>query len=245
MKKELHFFTFFIIGSSASYWTIFSNFFFIPVIWLLFLLILMCYLNLENTYNIVKRFLKFGLALLFFSLLHIIFRREGTILVSFLNIPLIYSHGLREALLLWLRFLNLFALASLFARMSPFKLILFLSKINVPLNFNLLLLTTLRIFPFIVAEATNGLWFLRFRGIQLESLPFRGKIKAGRQLLYSLIIKSLYYGFYSALALELRGYGGNLGGKINQKYQLLVIDYLILGIVLIMNLVSGFMLIKY
>ncbi len=245
MRKELHFFTFLVIGTSASFWAIFSNYFFIPVIWLLFLLTLICYLNYENVIRLLIRFFKFGVVLAFFSLLHLLFRREGTILITFLDFPLIFSNGVQEALLLWLRFLNLFVLASLFARMSPFKFILFCSKINIPLNLNLLLLTTLRIMPFIVGEVKNGLWFLRFRGIHLESLPFREKMKAGRQLLYSLIIKSLQYGSWSALALEMRGYGGISRGKINLKYQLQLIDYLILGLVIIINLITGLILNHY
>ncbi len=236
MKKELHFFTFFMIGTSASYWAIFSNDFIIPLLWLFVLLTLVSVFNLQEIRRFFSRFLKFGLALLIFSMLHLVFRREGVVLVSLSNFPIIYRNGFHEALLLWFRFLNILALSSLFARMSPFKFILFCQKIYIPLNFSLLLLTTLRIFPFILTEVKNGVWFLRFRGILIESLSFRDKMKAGKQLLYSLILRSLQFGSQTALALELRGYGGSSKGKIIQKYQLQLIDYFILGIVLAFNL---------
>jgi len=237
---DLHFLTFLFIGLSASMWAIFDVRFFMPIAWLIFLCILVTVNNPHEFSKFFKRFTQIGATLLVISILQIVFRRDGNILLTFGNFPLVYSVGLREAILLWIRFMIIFALAYVLAGISIFKFLLFSNKAGFSMNLSLLLLITLKLIPFIFSEAKRSLWFLRFRGIQFGNLPLRRKFVATKQLIFSLLMRSIDYASYSALALEMRGYGKTDAGKIQQAYPLKCIDWGLIGLTIFLN-IFGFM----
>jgi energy-coupling factor transport system permease protein len=170
------------------------------------------------------------------SFIQILFRREGAILVRWNDFPLIYTDGAREATLVWIRFMILFVLAKVFAQVSLFHFLIFMNKLGLSLRLSLLFQTTLKLIPFIFNEARKALWFLRFRGIDLRSLSIRHKFSAIRKLLYPLLIRGIHYASYSALALEVRGFGVTKKVKIDEKYPLTFIDYFIISITLLLNI---------
>ena len=150
--------------------------------------------------------------------------------------PLIYSEGAREAILLWIRFMILFVLAKIFAQVSLFHFLLFMNKLGLSLRLSLLFQIALKLIPFIFHEAQKALWFLRFRGIDLRSLSIRNKFSAIRKLLYAVLIRGIHYASYSAMALETRGYGVQHKVKIRQQYPLALIDYALIASVLLINI---------
>ena len=174
------------------------------------------------------------------SLLQIVFRREGEILLSIKSFPIVFSTGLREAVLLWIRFMIIFMLAYVFAQVSLFEFLLFLNKIKISLQFSLLLLTTLKFIPFIFNEAKKGLWTIRFRGTDIRKLNIKGKYITFRKLLMPLLFRGIHYASFSSLALELRGYGAVNRIKIAQNYPLKMIDYYVFILLLIINLIGIF-----
>lgn len=186
----------------------------------------------------VKRFTQMGLVLLSVSLLQIIFRRQGTVILSLEGFPLIYSAGLREAILLWIRYMIIFMLAYVFARVSMFDFLLFLNKIRVSMQFSLLLLTTIKFIPFIFEEAKTGLWSLRFRGFDIGAMSVKEKYLALRKLFKPLLFRGVHFASFSSLALELRGYGVSGKVKLTQSYPLKLKDYFVLTIVVAINLVG-------
>ena len=237
---DLHFLTFLFIGLSASLWAIFDVRFLMPIVWLIFLCILVTLNNPHEFSKFFKRFTQIGATLLVISFLQIVFRRNGNILLTFRNFPLVYSVGLREAILLWIRFMIIFAMAYVLAGVSTFKFLLFSNKAGFSINLSLLLLITLKLIPFIFSEAKRSLWFLRFRGIQFGNLTLRRKFVASKQLIFSLLMRSIDYVSYSALALEMRGYGKANTGKIERTYPLKCIDWGLIGLTIFLN-IFGFM----
>jgi len=183
-----------------------------------------------------RRFSQVGLLLLVLSFFQIIFRREGDVLFSFRGFPLVFSDGFREAILLWIRFMIIFELAHIFARISMFEFLLFLNKIKVSIRLSLLLLTALKFIPFIFNEAKKGLWTIRFRGINIRRLKIKEKYLIFRKLLNPLLFQGIHYASTSSLALELRGYGIVDHVMIPRAYPLKIQDYFILIVLLIVNL---------
>jgi energy-coupling factor transporter transmembrane protein EcfT len=234
-KIDLHFFSFLFIGISASLWAIFDVRFLMPLSWLIFISLLITINNRKEIRSFTRRFLQIGVTLLGISLLQIIFRREGLVLVTINNFPLIWSEGLREAALLWIRFMIIFSFAYLFIQFPIFKFLVFTNKMRLPLNLSYLLLSTFKLIPFIFSEAKRSLLFMRFRGIQFSKLAVGDKIAAIKQLIFALLMRSIHYLSYSALALELRGYGRNDAVKIPETYPLRRVDYFVLFLTLFLN----------
>jgi len=95
---------------------------------------------------------------------------------------------------------------------------------------------TMKLIPFIFAEAKRGLWFFRFRGLRIRELSFKQRVVAAKQLVYGLLMRSMNYLSDSALALELRGYGRSGRFKLNEPYPLHIKDW---GLVIAILLING------
>jgi len=243
MKAKFHFFTILAIGCSATIWAVSEADFFMPLFWLFFLTGWILIRAPREFGHFFRRFAQIGLALLSVSLLQIIFRRQGSILLAVRGFPLIYSVGLREAILLWIRFMIIFILAFIFARVSLFEFLLFLNKIRISLQLSLLLLITLKFIPFIFEEAKKALWTIRFRGVDLGQLSLKQKYLTFRKLLMPLLYKGVHYASLSSHALELRGYGTVGRIKMQQPYPLQIRDYLVLVFIIMINF-TGIFIIK-
>ncbi|MDZ7319029.1 MAG: energy-coupling factor transporter transmembrane protein EcfT [candidate division KSB1 bacterium] len=230
-----HFLTMFLLGGSATAWAVYAKALLMPLIWLL-LLSFWIIISAPSEFKMFwRRFYHLGLLLFVVSFLQIIFRRQGAVLVSLAGMPLVYSEGLREAVLLWIRLSILFMLAFYFAQASVFEFLIVMNKIRLPLQLSLLLLTTLKFIPFVFDEAQRGLWTIRFRGIDVGKLKLREKLLMFRKLLIPILFRGMHFASYSSLALELRGYG--ISGRIiiDQRYPLRWLDYLLLVVVVATN----------
>lgn len=235
---KLHFLTMLLLGGSATVWAVYAKSLLMPLTWLL-LLSLWIVLSAPSEFKMFwRRFYHLGLLLFVVSFLQLIFRRQGAVLVSLAGMPLIYSEGLREAILLWIRLSILFMLAFYFAQISLFEFLLFMNKIRLPLQLSLLLLTTLKFIPFVFDEAQRGLWTIRFRGIDVGRLKLREKLLLLRKLLMPVLFRGMHFASYSSLALELRGYGVSEPVIIAQPYPLRPLDYLLLTVVVAVNVLG-------
>jgi len=241
-KINFHFCTILIIGSSATLWAVYETKFLMPLVWLSLLSIWIIFSAPAEFKMLLRRFSQIGFLLAVVSLLQIIFRRQGDVLLSIKGFALIFSGGFREAILLWIRYMIIFMLAYIFAQVSVFEFLLFLNKIRISLQFSLLLLTTLKFIPFIFNEAKKGLWAIRFRGIDIRRLSIKGKYITFRKLLMPLLYRGIHYASFSSIALELRGYGTVDRVKIYQAYPLKTLDFCVLTVVLIINLCGIFVL---
>jgi energy-coupling factor transporter transmembrane protein EcfT len=234
--SKFHFLTILIIGCSATLWAVYDTQIVMPLLWLILLAVWLIFSEPTEFKMFFRRFYRIGLLLLMVSLLQIIFRREGNVLLSIRGIPLVFADGLREAILLWIRYVIIFILAHIFARVSLFEFLLFLNKIKLSFKLSLLLLTTLKFIPFIFNEAKKGIWSIRFRGINLRRLSVKHKYLAFRKLLIPLLYRGIHYASFSSLALELRGYGTTERITIPQAYPLKFRDYALIFFIAIINL---------
>src|SRR4030042_6934333 len=130
-KLEIHFSTILLLGISVSIWAILATDYFMPVLWLTILCLFVIFTNPHEFKHFFRRFAQIGATLAVVSLLQIIFRREGKVLLSWHQIDLVFSIGLREAILLWIRFMLLFVLANILAQVSLFNFLLFINKIGI------------------------------------------------------------------------------------------------------------------
>jgi len=219
-RKEFHFFTILMLGMSASIVAVGSRRIEMPLIWLAVIFIFTIITNPGELSYFLRRLAKIGTVLLGISLLQIIFRRSGIPVFSYGNTILIYSDGLLEAALVWIRFMILFVLANIMSRVSIFNFLLFTNKIRLSLNFGLLLLMTVKLLPFIFKEAKRVLWFFRFRGLSFRGLSLTDKAGAVKQLIFALLMRCIDYVFNTALALELRGFGQEETFPIPRAYPL-------------------------
>ncbi len=236
VRADFHFFTILLLGCSATIWAVAETGYIMPILWLIILSTWIIFTAPQEFKMFLRRVSQIGLVLTVISLVQIAFRRQGEVILAIRSWPVVFSDGLREAILLWIRFMIIFMLAYIFSRVSFYEFLLFLTQLRVPLQFSLLLLTTLKFIPFIFQEAKKGLWTIRFRGIDIGQLSLRGKYLTLRKLLLPLLIRGIHYAAFSSLALELRGYGAVDRIAIPQSYPLRAIDYGVGLLIIAINL---------
>lgn len=232
---KLHFLTILCAGVSATFWGVYATDFRMPLVWLLLLIGWIAVLAPDEFRVFLRRFSQIGLMLCVISIVQIVFRRQGTILFAFHGFPLIFSNGLNEAILLWIRFMIIFMLAFIFGQIPLFDFFHFLTKIRMPIQMSLIILTTLKFIPFIFEEAKKGLWSIRFRGIQLRNLSLKNKYLMLKMLLIPLLFRGMHFVAYSALALELRGYGVQGRVRIDRAFSIASPDVLVLVLLACVN----------
>ena len=238
---EFHFLTVLVMGLSASLWAVSSVSLAMVTIWLVLLCLFVLILDPKEFPKFFRRLANIGLTLFGVSILQIIFRRNGNVVLWAGSFPLIYSDGLREAFLLWIRFMILFVLARTMAFVSLFHFMLFMNKIKISLNMGFLLLITVKMIPFILSESKRILWFSRFRGIRVRELSLKDRLRAIKQLFSALIIRGIDYVFHSAMALELRGYGVAGIHDMKRSYRLKSRDWTVIFLLTGINIGGFFM----
>ena len=195
-----------LFGLTASLWAVADGRGLMSLVWLVLLCGLVYRQNPGEFRHFFRRLSKLGLSLILVSLLQIIFRRTGAAVLVYKGVVLATHDGVLEAGLLWVRFMILFALASILARIRLFDFLVLLGKLRVPLSLGLMVSMTIRLIPGIFQEARRVLFFSRFSGLQFRRLRVRDQLRAAREMIYALLMRSMAYLFDTAMAMELRGW---------------------------------------
>lgn len=235
MGLTFHFLTILLAGSSATFWAVYTTGFIMPLLWLILLILWIACISPGEFKIFLRRFSQIGALLLVVSFVQIVFRRQGDIVFAFQGFPLIFSDGLTEAILLWIRFMIIFMLAFIFGQVPLFDFFLFLNKIRIPFQLSMLLLVTIKFLPYLYEEAKKGLWTIRFRGIQFGRLSLKNKMLMIRKIFLPMLYRGMHFVSFSSLALELRGYGTERRVKLDRRYPLKFKDVWAIFLIIILN----------
>jgi len=203
------------LGLTASLWAVADRVGAMSLFWLVALCAMVYHESPAAFGHFFRRLSKLAVTLLLVSVLQIVFRRQGEPLWAVRGVVLITHDGGLEAVLLWIRFLILFALAVLMAGIRLFEFLVLLSRWRVPLQFSLLLAMTLKLIPFMFKEAKRVLFYFRFSGLRMTQLSMKDRFRAVREMMTALLIRSMTYLFDTAMALEMRGWGGAEGVRLH------------------------------
>lgn len=157
--------------------------------------------------------------LVFTFLIHIIFNREGDILLE-LGFIKIYEEGLRQGIYISIRFLVLVFITSILTlTTSPISitdgvevLLNPLKKIKMPIHeLALMMSIALRFIPTLMDETDKIMKAQMARGSDLSAGPIKDRIKAVVPLLVPLFVSAFKRAEDLATAMEVRGYRGGEG----------------------------------
>ncbi|MFF5996282.1 energy-coupling factor transporter transmembrane component T [Lysinibacillus sp. KU-BSD001] len=159
------------------------------------------------------------LLMIFTFLLHILFTREGNIIVD-LGFLKIYEEGLKQGIFISVRFLVLvFVTSILTLTTSPISitdgietLLNPLKKIKLPVHeLALMMSISLRFIPTLMDETDKIMKAQMARGSDLSAGPLKDRLKAIVPLLVPLFVSAFKRAEDLATAMEVRGYRGGEG----------------------------------
>lgn len=157
--------------------------------------------------------------LVFTFLIHIIFTREGDILLE-LGILKVYEGGLRQGIYISIRFLVLVFITSILTlTTSPISitdgvevLLNPLKKLKMPIHeLALMMSIALRFIPTLMDETDKIMKAQMARGSDLSAGPIKDRVKAVVPLLVPLFVSAFKRAEDLATAMEVRGYRGGEG----------------------------------
>ncbi len=157
--------------------------------------------------------------LVFTFLIHIIFTREGDLLLD-LGFLKVYEEGLKQGIFISIRFLVLVFMTSILTlTTSPISitdgietLLNPLKKIKMPVHeLALMMSIALRFIPTLMDETDKIMKAQMARGSDLSAGPLKDRIKAVVPLLVPLFVSAFKRAEDLATAMEVRGYRGGEG----------------------------------
>ena len=180
--------------------------------------------------------------MIFTFLLHILFTREGDIIVD-LGFFKIYEEGLRQGIFISIRFLVLVFITSVLTlTTSPISitdgietLLNPLKKVKVPVHeLALMMSIALRFIPTLMDETDKIMKAQMARGSDLSAGPIMDRMKAIVPLLVPLFVSAFKRAEDLATAMEVRGYKGGEGRTRYRQLKWGISDTLILLVLVIL-----------
>lgn len=181
--------------------------------------LLVIFMSKIRLYFLINGLKPIIILLVFTFFIHILFTREGDILLD-LGFIKIYEEGLRQGIFISIRFLVLVFMTSILTlTTSPISItdgieILLnpLKKIKLPVHeLALMMSIALRFIPTLMDETDKIMKAQMARGSDLSAGPVKDRIKAVVPLLVPLFVSAFKRAEDLATAMEVRGYRGGEG----------------------------------
>ena len=158
--------------------------------------------SISKTLNRLKHLGKLIVTLLLFQSL---FRHEGKELFSFWIIS-ITSGGIEYGVISSMRFFLIIIIASLLFDMPYSDYLVAFKAWKMPYEISFMVATIIHFIPMFSSEFEKCLEALLLRGIDLNKLPIKYRLKAYTSLIFPVIAKAISDVKYRTISLELRGF---------------------------------------
>lgn len=166
-----------------------------------------------------------------------VFTRGGRPLIELAGVALVTTTGLERGVSIILRILVILVSAGIMTTSNPRDIIQGLYQWRVPYELAFMVAVAIRFLPLMREEAEDTLTALQLRGVRLEELPLRTRIRTYGYLLTPLIAGVLARARQMSLSVEMRGFRAYPRRTSHRTLVLDGRDYLLMIIALL--LVSG------
>jgi energy-coupling factor transport system permease protein len=174
---------------------------------LLFILTLVILLLMRiNFFRIIMRFKKLLPLLLLMLIIQSVFTAGGDALLSFQGVNILTSNGFNSSLCILFRLLTFFSSAMIIMTSNTRDYVLALVQLKIPYEIAFMVLVALRFLPVFIEEIKDTLVAMQLRGIDLQRIPWRHKIKFYTHLFAPLLSSVMLKAHQLAIAMEARAF---------------------------------------
>ena len=166
-----------------------------------------------------------------------VFTRGGQPLIELAGVALVTTTGLERGVSIILRIFIILVSAGIMTTSNPRDIIQGLYQWRIPYELAFMVAVAVRFLPLMREEAEDTLTALQLRGVRLEELPLRTRIRTYGYLLTPLIAGVLARARQMSLSVEMRGFRAYPRRTSHRTLVLDGRDYLLMIIALL--LVSG------
>jgi energy-coupling factor transport system permease protein len=179
-----------------------------PVL-LLFLFVFTLFLLMllrVNFFSIMGKFKKLIPLLLAMLIIQSVFAPGGKVLFSLGDVNVLTSHGISSALCILFRMLTFFASAMLIMTSSPKDYILALVQFKIPYEIAFMVMVAFRFLPIFMEEIKDTLIAIQLRGVDLQNIPWKNKLKFYTHFFTPLLTSVLIKARQLSITMEARAF---------------------------------------
>jgi energy-coupling factor transport system permease protein len=171
----------------------------------IFTLIILALLRI-NFIRIMMRFKKLLPLLLVMLLIQSGFTAGGEVILSCKGLNLLTSNGVNSALCILFRMLTFFSSAMIIMTSSSRDYILALVQLKIPYEIAFMVMVALRFLPVFMEEIKDTLVAIQLRGVDLQKIPWRDKLKFYAYFLTPLLSSVIIKAHQLAITMEARAF---------------------------------------
>lgn len=177
-----------------------------PLLLLFIFTLVILFLMRINFFRMIMRFKKLLPLLLVMLIIQSVFTTGGEVLLSFKGINILTSHGINSALCILFRMLTFFSSAMMIMTSSSKDYVLALVQLKIPYEIAFMVLVALRFLPVFVEEFKDTLVAMQLRGVDLQKIAWRNKLKFYTHFFAPLISSVMRKAHQMAITMEARAF---------------------------------------
>lgn len=180
--------------------------------------------------NKFKRMLWLIVSLIF---IQSIFIADGTSIITLGDITFLTIQGIMKGLQLVLRMLIIIISASIMATNTSREIVQGLVQWRIPYEIAFMVSIAIRFLPMLTDEIRDVVIAIQLRGIELEKIPLRKRIKIYSYVLMPIVANTMVKARKLSTAMEMRGFGVNENRTSYHTLQMRRIDYTVIVITIL------------
>lgn len=178
------------------------------VFWMLFIFLLTLLLSVyfkSKFFDVIWKFKKFVSIFIFMIFIQSFFVSGGKEIIQIGNFTIISTLGIYNGISIVLRFMIIIVSASIMATSTSRDIVQGLYQWKIPYEITFMVSVAIRFLPMLKEEAQDMFTAIQLRGVELDKLSLKKKIKIYSYLLMPMISSVLGKAGELALAVEMRG----------------------------------------
>jgi energy-coupling factor transport system permease protein len=197
-----------------------------------------------NFFRMVMRFKKLLPLLLLMLIIQSVFTAGGEVMLSFQGVHILTANGIHSSLCILFRLLTFFSSAMIILTSNSKDYVLALVQLKIPYEIAFMVLVALRFLPVFIEEIRDTLVAMQLRGVDLQRIPWRNKIKFYTHLFAPLLSSVMLKAHQLAITMEARAFRIYRRRTYLRLLQYRVADYVVIGFFVIATiavLAQGFL----
>ncbi|TEB08077.1 Energy-coupling factor transporter transmembrane protein EcfT [Pelotomaculum schinkii] len=182
-----------------------------------------------NFFRMVMRFKKLLPLLLLMLIIQSVFTAGGEVMLSFQGVNILTTNGIHSSLSILFRLLTFFSSAMIILTSNSKDYVLALVQLKIPYEIAFMVLVALRFLPVFIEEIKDTLVAMQLRGVDLQRIPWRHKIKFYTHLFAPLLSSVMLKAYQLAITMEARAFRVYRRRTYLRLLQYRVADYVVMG----------------
>lgn len=162
-----------------------------------------------------------------------IFIADGTSIIALGDITFLTIQGIIKGLQLVLRMLIIIISASIMGTNTSREIVQGLVQWRIPYEIAFMVSIAIRFLPMLTDEIRDVVIAIQLRGIELEKIPLRKRIKIYSYVLMPIVANTMVKARKLSTAMEMRGFGVNENRTSYHTLQMRRIDYAVIVITIL------------